>query len=232
MLWKWVGSVDSSVVSLVCSCCVPKWNKQRGNSYFERAASRLPLQAANTTCRPWVFKAANTGRELSILAPGAKTWRKPFTLPGDMVPEWTSCPLGLSGCLCLIKACAREQTLCGLLCNWQRAWRFWWWWQLTVAETWATWQEPDFGPDRGAKVTSGWARGRGKGQSSSFHAPIASETSEEDEVKAAENVAQTFAVGLSRGRRDGGSVRKTQSWGSPCIVGEKRLSWKVSLWTS
>lgn len=82
------------VVSSVCSYCVPKWNKQQGNSYFERAASLLPLQAENITCRPRVFKAANMGREL----------RQPLTLPGDVVPGWTSCPLGFSGCLCLIKA--------------------------------------------------------------------------------------------------------------------------------
>lgn len=43
-------------------------------------------------------------------------------------------------------------------------------------------------------------------------------------AKAAENMAQTFTVRVSGGRRDGGRVRKTQSWGSPCIVGEKRLS--------
>lgn len=97
------------VVSSACPYCVPEWNKQQGN-YFERAASLLPLQAENITCRPWVFQAANTGREQSWVALGAKTRRQPLTLPGDVVPGWTSCPLGLSGCLCFIKACAREQT--------------------------------------------------------------------------------------------------------------------------
>lgn len=122
--------------------------------------------------------------------------------------------------------------LCGLLCNWQRGWGLWQRWQLTVAETRATWREPDSGPSCGVKVISGWGKEGGKGHSSSYCAPIALEMNEEDN----DNSDRDHGIDMPRAsqwtrKMKPGRVRK-MLLSSPNMAGEGKLSWKVFLWAS